>query len=124
MKPVQVIEVRMCKWCRYSGDLAPKRLEPPDGSAQAPTGLWRDRRAGTSVPQSPQVPIFGLVDDAHAAAAKSLQDAVVRDGSVDHLEAVAELNVMIRTRRKAVNDMNWLAGRYAARKHAETFETS
>ena len=35
-----------------------------------------------------QARVFGLIDDAHTAAAEPFQDAVVRDRSVDHLGAV------------------------------------
>ena len=40
-----------------------------------------------------KAPIFGAIDDAHAAAAELVRDAVVRERAADHLIGIADYTV-------------------------------
>jgi len=50
----------------------------------APGGLLQLRKEETQGDEAAQPRVLGLIDHAHATATEPLDDAVVRDGLVDH----------------------------------------
>ena len=84
---------RSRRWCRCSDGSGQTRPEPRGGNVPAPADPAQHRRAGTSGRQSGQERVLRLIDDAHAAAAEFLDDAVVGDGLIQ--QAVALRNTSL-----------------------------